>query len=76
MEEHITLTHEMIEQGSSSQGGWNMNQLEALGVTWPPRKGWKARLDGTRIEKASYERFLSLKKRKRWEPQAEMLPGL
>jgi hypothetical protein len=30
-----------IESLKSDKGGWNKEDLESLGVSWPPPKGWK-----------------------------------
>lgn len=35
------MTEEEIEAGKSPAGGFTRKQLEAWGVPWPPRKGWK-----------------------------------
>lgn len=60
-EEKIILTHQLIEQGRSENGGWNRNQFELLGVSWPPLKGWKERLNGTQMSRVKFEEFLELR---------------
>ena len=35
---------ERIESLKSEAGGWTRASLKKLGVRWPPRRGWKARL--------------------------------
>ena len=37
-------TKEEIERHLTAAGGYRRNSLEALGVQWPPKKGWKERL--------------------------------
>lgn len=56
----LILTKDMIEKGMSSRGGFNKNQLAAIGVEWPPQKGWKHLLIGKTITKDQYEKFLYL----------------
>lgn len=57
----IRVTEELIKKGEQGQGGFNRRQIEALGITWPPRHGWKRRALGTLItEEAAYE-FVALK---------------
>jgi hypothetical protein len=36
----IYMTTEMIRSQRSSNGGWSRRQLDAIGVEWPPKKGW------------------------------------
>jgi len=40
------VTREEIEAAKKSNGGsgWTREQLAAWGVSWPPKKGWKSRL--------------------------------
>lgn len=52
----------MIDKGIAD--GVTKDQLMVLGISWPPRKGWKKRLIGTEIDELAYARFLSLKKTK------------
>lgn len=57
----MKLTRAMIWDGRSDRGGWNRAQFEVLGVEYPPKKGWPARIIGTEISGRDYERFLQLK---------------
>jgi hypothetical protein len=53
--------------GTDWQGrgvGWNREQLAALGIAWPPMKGWLSRLIGRRVPRKMWERFMSLSRRK------------
>lgn len=63
--ETLILTKEMIEKGISSRGGYNKQQLAAIGVDWPPVKGWKMELIGTTVTKEQYEEFILLANTKR-----------
>lgn len=33
-------TSEMLDLGNSDNGGYTAAQLELIGVSWPPCKGW------------------------------------
>lgn len=69
-EDMITVTKELLEQGMSFRGAWNMAQLKALlpakefkrSYGWP-RKGWKHRLIGSKVTRAQVDEFLALKDR-------------
>lgn len=51
--------HAMLNHGSA-----NRRQIEALGLTWPPRKGWLSALIGAEIAPEKYEKVRSLCRRK------------
>ena len=53
----IRLTDRLIEGGKTRRGGFTRAQLAVLGVSWPPKGGWKQRLIGTSIDDATLERF-------------------
>lgn len=53
----IRLTDRLIEGGKTRRGGFTRAQLAVLGVSWPPKCGWKQRLIGTSIDDATLERF-------------------
>jgi len=61
----VTLTAELIEAGINGEGAINRLQLEILGEAWPPKKGWRDRLAGKRIQAVAYTRFLHARKRLR-----------
>ncbi|MDB4302177.1 hypothetical protein N9924_01280 [bacterium] len=42
----ILITKEFIESNKTPGGGWNRKQIEAIGLEWPPRKGWKKSVIG------------------------------
>lgn len=67
-----TLTAEKIEAAGNSGIGFTAKQLAVLGVRWPPSKGWKSSLIGTQVPQERYEKFLSLrKKRKERKPGSD-----
>jgi len=64
------VTKELLEQGMSFRGAWNIAQLKALlparefkrPYAWPA-KGWKHRLIGSKVTQAQVDEFLNLKDR-------------
>ncbi len=60
----ITLTNELIEQGSTSAltGSWTKVQLALIGVSWPPEKGWKQYVIGREFSEETIARFTSIGK--------------
>lgn len=40
------ITPELLKSIQTHQGGWSKEALAKLGVSWPPRKGWKKKLEG------------------------------
>ena len=53
-------TKEEIEKHLTPAGGYLRKDLEAMGVNWPPKKGWKERL----IQGEDPNRGRPLRKRK------------
>ena len=35
---------EKLDALKSEKGGWTRANIESLGVTWPPQRGWQRRL--------------------------------
>ncbi len=56
----MKLTRENLHPKGFVHQGYNRMQLAALGVKWPPEKGWLSKLVGTEIPDEQYQRFLSL----------------
>lgn len=57
----LRLTHAIIEEGKSKNGGWSEKQLMLIGVSWPPIKGWKSRSVGREVASRKIIEFLALK---------------
>ena len=69
-EETIVLTKELIKAARTTNGGLTKKQLAAIGVPWPPSKGWQESKIGTMITEEQLKRFQTIeyatkKKRKR-----------
>ena len=62
----IKLTRENLHELSASPGkaGFTRRQIEALGFTWPPTKGWLTSLIGKEIPLEDYERVRQLHHKK------------
>lgn len=60
---HMKLTRQMIDSGRSDNGGWSKEQLRMIGVSWPPKLGWPAKVTGTEITEETFQQFLKLKNR-------------
>jgi hypothetical protein len=56
----VRLTRDMLHAGKTGGGGFNRRQIEALGLRYPPMKGWLSRLIGKTITRERYERYLAL----------------
>ena len=58
----MIVTRELIKSGQTKAGGWTKSQLEIIGVSWPPQKGWADRVCGTHISKEDADMFCNLAK--------------
>ena len=45
----VEVTKEWLDLNRSGNGAWTKAQMEALGVNWPPQKGWRKKVVGTMI---------------------------
>lgn len=59
--ETVTVTEELIQEGSNGPAGWNREQLAIIGVSWPPAHGWRKAALGREITKNDYDRFIALR---------------
>lgn len=53
----MIITKEWIHANKTINGSWSRKQVVALGVDWPPTKGWQRRLVGTEITEAQQYSF-------------------
>jgi hypothetical protein len=65
-EQMVVLTSELLHAGANgdSQSGFCYAQLEVLGISTPPPKGWLKGLVGKAIPRSQYDRFLSFRKKR------------
>lgn len=54
----MEISKEFLSAGASAVGGYTRKQVQLLGLTWPPPKGWKNLVIGTEISDESAEEFL------------------
>jgi hypothetical protein len=62
----LRLTCEETEVDRTAKGGFTRKQLEAWGVSWSPRKGWRYELETglkyiPEIERPEYAEMLSMR---------------
>jgi hypothetical protein len=55
--DEIILTRQMIKDAQMPNGGYSRSQLDAIGVEWPPAKGWIEESIGKRITKKQFDDF-------------------
>lgn len=53
----MKMTHEWLHQWKTGKGGWTRVQLAAIGVPWPPKKGWLSAAIGREITDEQRRRF-------------------
>lgn len=76
-EETIILTKELIIAAKTTNGGLTKKQLAAIGVPWPPPKGWQESKIGTMITEEQLKRFQTIEyatKKKRKKKSHSTLP--
>ena len=56
-----TITQELINQGKSARGGWSRAQLLLLGISWPPKNGWRKEVHGLHITLDAAAKFIGMK---------------
>lgn len=64
MEMTVTLTAWMIDNAANNGCGYTRQQLQAVGIEWPPVKGWKRRLVGKSVPLSGYYTFCKIGKKK------------
>lgn len=56
----VILTQEIILAARTPNGGYTKKQLAAIGVDWPPQKGWAKAVVGKQITRQQFEIFSRL----------------
>lgn len=54
----MILTHDHLLTARTAHGGYKAAQLQLLGITWPPNKGWKDAIIGKSFETEVIRRFV------------------
>ena len=55
----MRISREYIMEYRTDKGSWTQPQLEALGVEWPPVKGWIERISGNELSPGDQKTFQS-----------------
>lgn len=55
----FTVTDDWITDHPTKKGGYKAAQLRLIGVSWPPKQGWKRRASGKLITLEDKEKFES-----------------
>ena len=55
--DEIVLTKQILKQLRTRRGGFTRATCEALGVRWPPTRGWLRGLVGLRMRRSTFERI-------------------
>lgn len=53
------VTEDWITRHPTKNGGYKASQLRLIGVSWPPKHGWKKRASGRLISMDDKDRFES-----------------
>ena len=51
------ITRDWLFNHQTDAGSWTRDQLEAVGVKWPPSSGWIERIFGCQINEVTQRRF-------------------
>jgi hypothetical protein len=57
---HRLVTESFIVYGATKNRGWTKRQIEILGESWPPQKGWKVRACARMIPVEDWDEFLRI----------------
>lgn len=58
MQELVKVTKWHIDNAITKNGGWTMRQIEAVGLEWPPKRGWRDEIIGKEITQDNLSIFL------------------
>jgi len=87
----MIVTKEYLNKNKTSKGGWTKKQINALGIDWPPTKGWKKRAIGHVMTEEKARAFEGVTKSKdqiinkvskddgkdwSWKPNNKDIPGI
>ena len=53
----MIITREYIFKHITKRGAWTKVQLSAIGIEWPPQKGWIDRIEGKYITDQQAKQF-------------------
>lgn len=64
----MKITRKYIMQHRTEKGAWTRPQIEALGIDWPPTKGWIDRVIGKELsddKRKAFEAKVPVKEQRR-----------
>lgn len=53
----FTITRQWLIDNKTERGAWTKDQIESLGIEWPPTSGWIIRIVGKGISLSNKELF-------------------
>jgi hypothetical protein len=68
----FTITDAWLMQHQSKRAAWTADQLAAIGISWPPPRGWKWGVIGKTITDQQKARFESAMRSKQARAAATM----
>ncbi len=71
----MILTNEIIKKAESRSGGFTRKQLSAIGIDWPPQRGWKSKSIGNDYREDQIKRFIGIPVNKK-KNKGEILNGM
>lgn len=57
--QYVFVTSKMLNDARTSAGGYTRAQIEALGVKYPPKRGWLQSFVGKKIPSEQWQSFVS-----------------
>lgn len=70
----VIVTDELLKRARSEKGGYTRAQLAAVGVKWPPKKGWPKLVLGKQITDEQASAFLGKKRNRVEKVRGEIEP--
>ena len=53
----MLITKDYINTHKTDKGAWTKDQIQALGIEWPPSNGWMRKIIGTELADENAARF-------------------
>ena len=53
----MKVTNNYLNKYATDKGSWTRYQLESIGVSWPPAKDWKKKLNGSKLTSSQQREF-------------------
>lgn len=67
----MKVTQEFLDKHKTKRGAYTKAQLELIGVSWPPKKGWKEKVIGRELTKQQEKEFIKAKNPKAVKPKVK-----